>query len=274
MDLVSLERHGSVAVVTINRPEVRNAVDGPTARALADAVRAADADPAPSRWPCSPAQVAPSAPEQTSVRSAPRGRIALLPRATAQWVRRACGSPHPPSRRSRGTPLQEGSSSPCWCDLRVAAETAVFGVFSRRFGVPLVDGGTVRLPRLIGRSRSLDLILTGRSVGAREADAIGLVNRVVPEGEALGAAVALAAELSVFPQARLRSDRAALYDAERTPRARRASSRVRARPHPPCRRGAPRSCAVRGQRRAPRALRRLSTHGWGPAPASTPGPAW
>jgi enoyl-CoA hydratase len=101
-----------------------------------------------------------------------------------------------------------------WCDLRVADETAVFGVFCRRWGVPLIDGGTVRLPRLIGTSRAMDMILTGRAVDAGEAAAIGLANRVVPAGEALAAARALAAELAAFPQVCLRSDRASVLDAE------------------------------------------------------------
>ncbi len=101
-----------------------------------------------------------------------------------------------------------------WCDLRVADETAVFGVFCRRWGVPLIDGGTVRLPRLIGTSRAMDMILTGRAVDAAEALAIGLANRVVPAGQALAAARELAARLAAFPQACLRSDRASVLDAE------------------------------------------------------------
>jgi enoyl-CoA hydratase len=101
-----------------------------------------------------------------------------------------------------------------WCDLRVADETAVFGVFCRRWGVPLIDGGTVRLPRLIGTSRAMDMILTGRPVDAAEAAAIGLANRVVPAGQALAAAQELAAQLAAFPQACLRSDRASALDAE------------------------------------------------------------
>jgi enoyl-CoA hydratase len=101
-----------------------------------------------------------------------------------------------------------------WCDLRVADETAVFGVFCRRWGVPLVDGGTVRLPRLIGASRALDLVLTGRAVDAEEALAIGLANRLVPAGEALPAAVALARQLAAFPQVCLRGDRASVLDQE------------------------------------------------------------
>jgi enoyl-CoA hydratase len=101
-----------------------------------------------------------------------------------------------------------------WCDLRVADETAIFGVFCRRFGVPLVDGGTVRLPRLIGTSRALDLILTGREVRADEALSIGLANRLVPAGEALAAAQALAAELASLPQACMRSDRLSVLEQE------------------------------------------------------------
>ncbi|MDQ1429483.1 MAG: enoyl-CoA hydratase, partial [Actinomycetota bacterium] len=99
-----------------------------------------------------------------------------------------------------------------WCDLRVAAADAVFGVFCRRWGVPLIDGGTVRLPRLIGQSRALDLVLTGRAVGADEALGMGLINRVAPSGGALAAAVALAGELALLPQGCLRSDRASLYE--------------------------------------------------------------
>jgi enoyl-CoA hydratase len=101
-----------------------------------------------------------------------------------------------------------------WCDLRVADETAVFGVFCRRWGVPLIDGGTVRLPRLIGTSRAMDMILTGRAVDAAEAAAIGLANRVVPAGQALDAAQRLAAELAALPQDCLRNDRASVLDAE------------------------------------------------------------
>jgi enoyl-CoA hydratase len=101
-----------------------------------------------------------------------------------------------------------------WCDLRIADETAVFGVFCRRWGVPLIDGGTVRLPRLIGTSRAMDMILTGRAVDAQEAAAIGLANRVVPAGQALTAARELAAQLAAFPQTCLRGDRASVLDQE------------------------------------------------------------
>ena len=110
--------------------------------------------------------------------------------------------------------LAGGLELALWCDLRVADESAVFGVFCRRWGVPLIDGGTVRLPRLIGTSRAMDMILTGRAVDAVEAAAIGLANRVVPAGQALAAAQRLAAELAALPQACLRSDRASMLDAE------------------------------------------------------------
>jgi enoyl-CoA hydratase len=107
-----------------------------------------------------------------------------------------------------GHAVAGGLEVACWCDLRVAAEDAVFGVFCRRWGVPLIDLGTIRLPRLIGQSRAMDMILTGRPVAAPEALAIGLANRVVPKGEALSAALELAAQLSAFPQTCLRNDRA------------------------------------------------------------------
>lgn len=112
-----------------------------------------------------------------------------------------------------GYAVAEGLELSLWCDLRVAEEDAVFGVFCRRWGVPLIDGGTVRLPRLIGLGRALDMILTGRAVGAQEALAIGLVSRVVPKGQALSEAVALARQLAAFPQVCLRADRRSAYDA-------------------------------------------------------------
>ncbi len=116
------------------------------------------------------------------------------------------------SPRSRAPAVAGGLELALWCDLRVAAAGAVFGVFCRRFGVPLVDGGTIRLPRLVGQGRALDMILTGRAVVADEALRIGLADRVVPDGEALGAAVALAHELAALPQTCLRSDRMSVYE--------------------------------------------------------------
>jgi enoyl-CoA hydratase len=113
-----------------------------------------------------------------------------------------------------GYAVAGGLELACWCDLRVVEADAIFGVFCRRWGVPLIDGGAVRLPRLIGLSRALDMILTGRAVGAEEALAMGLANRVVPKGEALAAAQKLAAEIARFPQATMRGDRRAAYEQE------------------------------------------------------------
>jgi enoyl-CoA hydratase len=111
-----------------------------------------------------------------------------------------------------GHAVAGGLELACWCDLRVVEESAVFGVFCRRFGVPLIDGGTVRLPRIVGLGRALDLILTGRAVGAAEALEIGLASRVVPDGAAREAAEALARELAAFPQATMRADRRSVYE--------------------------------------------------------------
>ena len=203
---VRVERDGPVTVVTIDRPEVRNAVDRPTAAALADAFRAFAADP-----------------DQ---------RVAVLTGAGGQFCAgadlKAFGTP----RANRVAPDGDGPMGPTrmlldkpviaavegyavagglelalWCDLRVASRDATFGVYCRRVGVPLIDGGTVRLPRLIGQSHALDLILTGRGVGGEEAARMGLVNRLTEPGEALGVARELAATLAAFPQTCLRADR-------------------------------------------------------------------
>ena len=210
---VSIERDGPVWTVTIQRPEVRNAVDGPTARTLADAFRAFEADEAAcvavlagaGGHFCAGADL-------TAVAEGLSG-----PRALPLNTDPAADGPMGPSRLQLSKPViaavsgyavAGGLELALWCDLRVADETAVFGVFCRRWGVPLVDGGTVRLPRLIGGSRALDLILTGRPVDAEEAFAIGLANRKVPAGQALAAAQALAREIAAFPQQCLRNDRA------------------------------------------------------------------
>lgn len=203
---VVVERQGSVLVVTIDRPERRNAVDGPTAEALAAAFREFDADPEASVAVltgaggafCAGADLKAIAAGEPS-RVAPDG-----------------DGPMGPTRLRLGKPVLAAIEGPAvagglelaiWCDLRVAAEGAVLGVFSRRAGVPLIDLGTIRLPRLVGHGRAMDLILTGRGIGAAEALAIGLVDRVVPDGTARAAAVALAAELAALPQAALRGDR-------------------------------------------------------------------
>jgi len=209
---------GEIWTVTIDRPEVRNAVDGPTARALADAFRAFDAD-ATARVAvltgagghfCAGADL------RTVASGSSVGELGGAENALALDDDMSADGPMGPSRLELTKPIiaavegyavAGGLELAVWCDLRVAATTATFGVFCRRFGVPLVDGGTVRLPRLIGESRAMDLILTGRAVGADEALALGLANRVVAEGEALGSALALARQIAAFPQQCLRNDR-------------------------------------------------------------------
>jgi enoyl-CoA hydratase len=208
---VTVSREGPVRVVTIDRPDVRNAVDSRTARALRDAFAEFDADPSAS----------------VAVLTGAGGTFcagADLKALSAGDRRPVCDDgpgPMGPTRMTLGKPVVAaveghavagGLELALWCDLRVAAEDAVFGVFCRRFGVPLVDLGTVRLPRLIGHSRAMDLILTGRAVGAREALAIGLVNRVAPSRGSLDAAVELATELAALPQTCLRSDRLAAIE--------------------------------------------------------------
>lgn len=209
---VHTETTGPVLTVTIDRPEARNAVDRDTADALADAFRAFDADDAlgvavltgAGGTFCAGADLKALSRGESVNRLEPDG-----------------DGPMGPSRMRLGKPVVAaieghavagGLELALWCDLRVAAEDAVLGVFCRRWGVPLIDGGTIRLPRLIGQSRALDLILTGRAVGADEALAIGLVNRVAPPGQALERARALAAEIAAFPQVCVRSDRESVLD--------------------------------------------------------------
>lgn len=213
-DLVHVRREPPLLIVSIARAAHRNAVDRPTAEALAEAFRAFDADPElhvailAGEGPhfCAGADlkaVAGGEPERSN-RIAPDG-----------------DGPMGPTRMQLGKPVIAAVSGYCvagglelalWCDLRVADETAVFGVFCRRFGVPLIDGGTVRLPRLIGMSRAMDLILTGRAVDATEALAIGLANRVVPAGTALAEAELLARSIAAFPQQCMRGDRRSAYE--------------------------------------------------------------
>src|SRR6516164_9734092 len=202
---VRVERAGPVTTVYLHRPARRNAVDGPTAAALAAAFRAFDADPDAAVAVlhgeggvfCSGADLTALGTERGN-RAAPDGDAPM-------GVSRLRLS-KPVIAAVSGYAVAGGLELALWCDLRVADETAVFGVFCRRWGVPLIDGGTVRLPRLIGTSRAMDMILTGRAVDAAEAAAIGLANRVVPPGQALAAAQELAAQLASFPQVCLRSD--------------------------------------------------------------------
>jgi enoyl-CoA hydratase len=208
---VTVEREGPVTTVILNRPSVRNAVDRETASELADAFRAFDADPTASVavfWGAAGSFCA----------GADLGAIA---RGTPNRVELDGDGPMGPSRMLLSKPViaaisghavAGGLELALFCDLRVAEQSAKFGVLCRRFGVPLIDGGTVRLPRLIGLSRALDLILTGRLVDAAEAREMGLVNRVVGDGTARTEAEALARELAKFPQTCLRSDRMSSYE--------------------------------------------------------------
>ncbi|MFE9857291.1 crotonase/enoyl-CoA hydratase family protein [Streptomyces sp. NPDC005780] len=203
---VRIERDGPVFTVVLSRPAVRNAVDGPTARQLADAFRAFDAEP--------DAAVAVLWGEGGTFCSGADLKSIGTERGNA--VAADGDGPMGPTRMRLGKPViaavaghavAGGLELAAWCDLRVAEQDAVFGVFCRRWGVPLVDGGTVRLPRLIGESRAMDMILTGRPVTAEEAYAMGLVNRLVPTGESRRAAEQLAREVAAFPQLCLRHDR-------------------------------------------------------------------
>jgi enoyl-CoA hydratase len=208
---VRVERSGPVSTVILDRPARRNAVDGPAAAQLAAAFRAFDADPdaavavlhGEGGTFCSGADL-------TAIGTERGNRVA--PDGDAPMGVSRLRLSKPVIAAVSGHAVAGGLELALWCDLRVADETAVFGVFCRRWGVPLIDGGTVRLPRLIGASRAMDMILTGRPVGAEEAAAIGLANRVVPAGQALAAAQELAASLAAFPQTCLRSDRASLLD--------------------------------------------------------------
>jgi enoyl-CoA hydratase len=204
---VRIDTEGAIRIVTIDRPEKRNAVDPATAEALREAFAAFEADKAL--------------------------RVAILTGAGGSFCAgfdlSAVGSsrydpegpgPMGPTRMLTTKPViaaveghavAGGLELALWCDMRVASASAVFGVFCRRWGVPLIDGGTVRLPRVVGQGRALDMILTGRPVDAAEALAMGLANRVVPQGEALNAAIALTQDIARFPQLCMMTDRASAY---------------------------------------------------------------
>jgi enoyl-CoA hydratase len=210
---VRIERSGPVSTVFLHRPTRRNAVDGPTAAQLAEAFRAFDADPAAAVAVLhGEGGVFCSGADLTAVGTERDNRVA--PDGDGPMGVSRLRLSKPVIAAVAGYAVAGGLELALWCDLRIADETAVFGVFCRRWGVPLIDGGTVRLPRLIGTSRAMDMILTGRAVDAAEAAAIGLANRVVPAGQALVAAQELAAQLASFPQICLRSDRASLLDQE------------------------------------------------------------
>jgi enoyl-CoA hydratase len=221
---VHVEKEGPVTVVTLDRPEVRNAVDAATALALYDAFVAFDAD----------------ADARVAVFHGANGHFCAGwdLQAGAELARQGQGGntladldfepqdtkPRGPMGPSRlllskpviaavsGAAVAGGMELALWCDMRVIEEDAYFGVYCRRFGVPLIDGGTVRLPRLVGMGHAMDLILTGRKVEAAEALAMGLANRVVPKGSARDAAIALAQQLAKFPQATMLADRMNAYE--------------------------------------------------------------
>lgn len=203
---VRVERNGAVTTVIIDRPDARNAVNRPTAEALYEAFDAFDRDES--------AAVAVLWGDHGTFCAGADLKAFGTPDANA--VHRSGPGPMGPTRMVLSKPViaavsgyavAGGLELALWCDLRVVEEDAVLGVFCRRWGVPLIDGGTVRLPRLIGQSRAMDLILTGRPVDAAEAHAIGLANRVVPKGQARRQAEELAAEIARFPQQCMRADR-------------------------------------------------------------------
>src|SRR5665647_2001912 len=225
---VEIRQHGPISVVTLNRPDVRNAVDAATARELHAAFLAFDVDDKArvavfhgahghfcAGWDL---QAGARLAQQAGVDQP--GALAGLEFSPEDCVPPGPLGPMGPSRLQLSKPViaavsgaavAGGMELALWCDLRVMEEDAYFGVFCRRFGVPLIDGGTVRLPRLIGMGRAMDLILTGRKVEAAEALQMGLCNRVVPTGQALEAALALAQQLADFPQKTMRADRMSAY---------------------------------------------------------------
>ncbi len=209
--MIRYETDGPIAIVTIDRPEVRNAVDRPHAEELAAAFRRFEADEA----------------LHVAVLTGTGGTfcagadLKAVSEARGNRVGETGDGPMGPTRMLLSKPViaavegyavAGGLELAAWCDMRVAAEDAVFGVFCRRWGVPLVDGGTIRLTRLIGQSHALDLILTGRGVSGDEARMMGLANRIVAKGQALEAATELARQVAAFPQRCMRADRMSSYE--------------------------------------------------------------
>ncbi len=208
---IEIEQRGRITIISLDREHARNAVDRASAEALAEAFRAFDANPN----------------SDVGILYGKHGTfcagadLKAIAAGTPNRLEADGDGPMGPSRMILNKPViaaisgyavAGGLELALWCDLRVAEQSATLGVFCRRFGVPLIDGGTIRLPRQIGMSRAMDLILTGRAVKADEALAIGLVNRVVPDGEALSAAITLAEQLTVFPQECMRHDRSSAYE--------------------------------------------------------------
>jgi enoyl-CoA hydratase len=207
---VIVENQGRTTIVTINRPEVRNAVNGTTAAALAEAFRSFDADAESSVAILTGAAGTFCAGADLKAVSAGDGNRVTLDGDGPMGPSRMLLS-KPVIAAVEGHAVAGGLELAVWCDLRVASRDAVFGVYCRRWGVPLIDGGTIRLPRLIGMSHAMDLILTGRGVSGDEARAIVLANRLTEPGAALAGALELAEELARFPQLCLRSDRLSAY---------------------------------------------------------------
>jgi len=212
--LVTIQKKNRIHRITINREQVKNAVDGPTAQALADAFREFEEDKE------SDVAILAGA-GNTFCAGADLKAVANHAEGRFNTLAAEGDGPMGPSRMVLSKPViaaiagyavAGGLELALWCDMRVMEETAVMGVFCRRFGVPLIDGGTIRLPRLIGMSRAMDLILTGRPVKADEALSIGLVNRVVGHGQGIAAAEELAAAIAGFPQTCMRNDRMSAYE--------------------------------------------------------------
>jgi len=203
--MVEYERHGSVAVVTVDRPERRNSIDRETALALREAWERFDEDDEVEVGILTGANGTFSAGadlKAMNLEDDPEGYLGFSRMEVSK----------PTIAAIEGHCVAGGIEMALWCDLRVAAETAEFGCFERRFGVPLVDGGTQRLPRVVGLGRALELILTGRALDAETAKEWGLVNRVTDEGEALDGAIEMAELIAQYPQQTVRTDRAAVYD--------------------------------------------------------------
>jgi enoyl-CoA hydratase len=213
---VRVARDGHVTTVILDRPGVRNAVDGPAAAALAAAFREFEADDSAHVGVLWGAGGTFCAGADLKALGGPDANVAQ-PDGDGPMGPTRLRLAKPVIAAISGHAVAGGLELALWCDIRVAEDDAVLGVFCRRWGVPLIDGGTVRLPRLIGEGRALDLILTGRPVGAAEAHAIGLVDRVVPRGQARAAAESLAHEIAALPQDCLRSDRAAALEASGLP---------------------------------------------------------
>lgn len=218
-DTVLIERRGEILVVTINRPEVRNAVNSATARKLGQAFVEFDNDDSLKVAVLTGASGTFCA--GADLKSVGEGTFDPTPPPAAPIDRHNAQGPMGPSYLRLDKPVLAavaghavagGLELALWCDLRVVEEDAVFGVYCRRWGVPLIDGGTVRLPRLIGHSNAMDMILTGRAVGADEAKQMGLANAVVPNGTSCVAAIELAEQIAQFPQTCMRNDRRSAYE--------------------------------------------------------------